>query len=203
MKKKSIKIIKKIILLFLFSINAIAQDSLYVDFDHDKIIDSIFYHRDDAVITCKLSSQKFKSIKSKKQAHIGDDPHGINETKNGFEFYNNDMRSGYAAQFEYNKKVEKIQLIGFSVYNYGGASHDGAGQSSINLITHDCEGQWEYYNDKLNLVKTPHLKCKIYLSETFLDEFGEFQIDEYITKVSAFYEKRKKELLKKKKKHIK
>jgi hypothetical protein len=193
-------LIKSMLLLFLIQITCQAQDSLYVDLDHDKIIDSVFYHRDDAVITCKLSSQKFIAIKSQEQEHIGSDPSGITHTKSGFEFYNDDMRCGSKAQFKYNKVEKKMQLIGLSNYNYGGASHDGAGDSSLNLLTNDLEGQWEYYNHNNYLKKTPLLKGKMYFAATFLEDYGEAIDEEYATKVSDFYEKRKKELLKKKRK---
>jgi hypothetical protein len=192
---------KVVFVFFVVSMYSFGQENnLYIDLDHDKKLDSIFYNNENAVITCKLSSQKFKVISSLPQEHIGNDLHGINETKSGFEFYNDDMRSGHKCQFQYDTTTKRIKLIGIYVYNYGGASHDGAGNSSINLLTRECEGQWEYYKDIFKLVKTPHLKCKMYLPETFLEDFGEDQPDEYATKASAFYEKERDKLLHSKKK---
>jgi hypothetical protein len=113
------------------------------------------------------------------------------------------LTSWFSTYFKWtlvNKDAKKMQLIGLSNYNYGGASHDGAGDSSFNLLTNDLEGQWEYYNHNNDIKKTPLLKGKMYFAVIFLEDYGELIDQQYATKVSDFYEKKKNELLKKKKK---
>ncbi|XDZ55738.1 hypothetical protein FlaCF_2786 [Flavobacterium tructae] len=106
--------ILRLLLLFCFlclSKECYAQDLLLKDLDNDTIKDEIFFDRKKTQIICKLSSQNSLPIKSKKLDDLND-MSGIELTKNGFQFYNHSIRSGYYCQFRYNSTQNKIELIG-------------------------------------------------------------------------------------------
>lgn len=98
----------------------------------------------------------------------------VRPTKNGFEFSNNWMRAGYACQFRYNPTSKKIQLIGMSRYEFGPASNDGSGKSSVNLLTNDYIGNWNYWVDEPGeLIPTKIIKQKMVFSTIYFDNFGD------------------------------
>lgn len=100
------------ILILISSCNFIAaQNQLLKDIDFDSVKDSIFLDRKDSVIICKLSSKDFKVQKSKPIEYLNEISSGLSETKNGFELNNNWMRSGYSAQFRFEKNEKRIRLI--------------------------------------------------------------------------------------------
>jgi len=131
-----------------------SQEKLVKDIDFDNIKDTVYLDTKEAVIVCQLSGKGFKKIKSK-AIEILNRNSGIVKTKNGFEFQNNWMRGGYANQFRYDKTLKKIQLIGMSRYEFGPANNDGSGESSVNLLTGDYIGNWNYFDEKkVELIKS-------------------------------------------------
>ena len=159
------------------------------DLDHDGVKDSCFYNPSRSVIICKLSTQQFKSMKSK-QDLTQEWNAGIRATKNGFEFYENYNRAGFAHQFKYDDQTKKIRLIGMNEYAYGNAVHDGSGESSVNLLTNDFIGEWNYYDLIHNkLIKMPTIRTKMYFPKITLEKFdGGFQGD-FAEKCRELYEK--------------
>lgn len=151
--------------------NSFAQ-KLIKDIDFDGKKDNVYIDVKESVIVCQLSSQNFRKIKSKPISILNDDS-GIHFKKDGFEFYNHWMRAGYYNQFRYNKKTKKIQLIGMSRYELGNAAHDGSGESSVNLLTNDYIGNWNFFdylahNEDGELVNIPTIKTKMKFQETNL-----------------------------------
>ena len=146
------------------------------------------------MIFCKLSSQNFKAIYS--QENLSDEINsGVQETKNGFEFINHFMRAGYASQFRYEAKDQKIRLIGMSRYEFGPANNNGSGKSSVNLLTNNYIGEWYHYDmDKEKLVKMPVIKTKMYFPKTYLEDYDGQSHSEYGEKCSALYYLEKKKM---------
>ena len=165
------------------------------DLDHDGVKDSCIYNPNRSVLTCKLSTQHFKAIRSK--PNLTDEWNsGIRATKNGFEFYVNYMRAGFAHQFQYDGQTKKIRLIGMSRYEFGNAANDGSGKSSVNLLTNDYMGEWNYYNlDRQKLIKMGTIRTKMYFPKVTLENYdGGFQSD-YAEKCSALYENKKQKMM--------
>ena len=182
-----------LVLFLLLSKNSFCQEMLYKDLDNDKIKDTIIYQRKNSYITCKLSSQRFKEINTQKIEFVNSESSGIKLTKNGFQFYNYQMREGYTCQFRYNTKTEKIQLIGMERYNDGGANHDGSGESSINLLTNTYIGNWNYFDHNSNkLVKIPTIKEKYIFPKSYFENFSQKEPEKYREDCDKFYLKHKK-----------
>ena len=184
--------LKIIILFLLFQMTAFSQDKLVKDIDNDGIKDSVYVDSIKSTIVCKLSTKKFKVVESK-SIEILNYPSGIVATKNGFAFFNDWMRAGYKNQFRYNAKTKKIQLIGMSRYEFGNAANDGSGESSVNLLTNDYIGNWNYFDmEKEELIKIPTIKSKMKFGVINLEEFGEDVYFNFSEKCAERYQKYKK-----------
>ena len=182
-------------IIFLFTIllctQAYSQDELVKDLDQDTINDTAYVDHATSRLICKLSSQHFTPLQSK-AIDILNESSGVRTTKSGFEFYNNWMRAGYANQFRYDAKTKKIQLIGMSRYEFGNATNDGSGESSVNLLTNDYIGNWNYFdNKKEELVKIPTIKTKMPFGKIYLEGFNDETYFAFAAKCTALYEKHK------------
>lgn len=167
------------------------------DLDHDGIKDSVdFDHVKDRIV-CKLSSDHFKPVFSK-EIEVDDDQSGLVETAGGFEFYFNFMRAGYANQFRYEPGEKKIRLIGMNRYKFGPANNDGSGKSSVNLLTGDYIGEWNYYDHCINkLIRLPVIRTRISFQKVFLDAFDEAITYAYASRCSQLYLIRKSKMKRK------
>lgn len=179
-----------------------AQDKLKKDIDFDGIIDTVFMDYENATITCILSSKGGQKIESK-FIELLEWQSQIKDAKNGFYFENHWKRAGYSAQFRYDKKSKKIRLIGMSRFEFGNAANDGSGESSINLLTGDYLGNWNYYDQRANnsegeLTKMPPIKTKMYFDKIYLQDFEEGIYFDYADKCSALYYEHKNTLKNKK-----
>lgn len=184
--------LRTLIIIFFITPNLISQ--VTKDMDLDGIQDSISYDANRGVIICKLSSQNFNAIYS--QGELSDEMNaGVQETKSGFEFVNNYMRAGYASQFRYEPKEQKVRLIGMSRYEFGPASNDGSGKSSVNLLTNNYIGEWYHYDmRKEKLVKMPVISTKMYFPTIYLEDYnGNTELD-YGEKCSSLYYLEKKKM---------
>ena len=187
---------KKIILLasiFGLQLTVFAQPKLVKDIDFDGKKDTIYIDENEYRIVCRLSTQNFKKLKSKKIETSVDNTY-IEPKKNGFEIKVNWMRSGYACQFRYEKNEKRIRLIGMSEYAFGNAANDGSGEASVNLLTGDYIGNWNYYdhlvnNEKGELVKIPTIKTKMQLKKIYLEDFDESKYYEVSEKFGSLVEK--------------
>lgn len=182
-----------------------AQDQLLKDIDFDSVKDSIFLDRKESVIVCRLSSEGFKVQKSLPIKYLDETSSGINETKNGFELNNNWMRSGYSAQFRFEKKDKRIRLIGMDRYEFGNAANDGSGESSVNLLTEDYIGDWNYFdhlanNENGELIKIPTIKIKMPFRKIYLQDFNDEIPYNFTSQCADLYEKYKSLEMKKRKK---
>ncbi len=178
-------------LLSSLSILTMAQDKLVKDLDFDQKNDTVYVDRAKSVIVCRLSSQQFKKITSQ-AIEILNEQSGVSSSKNGFTFYNDWMRAGYKNQFRYDVKAKRMQLIGMSRYEFGNATNDGSGESSVNLLTNDYVGDWNYFDQKKEeLVKIPTIKTKLALPKTHLETFGENTYFGFAEKCANLYEKHK------------
>jgi hypothetical protein len=178
------------LILILFSISSFSQ--VTKDLDGDKIMDKVYYDSASSIIVCKLSTNKFKAIKSK--ANLSDEEQcGVRTTKNGFEFFIDYMRAGFAHQFRYDIKSKKIQLIGMSRYEYGPASNDGSGKSSVNLLTNNYIGEWYHYDlNKDKLIKMEVIKTKMIFQKMYLENYDGGYQSIYEEKCVQMYRKMKK-----------
>lgn len=178
--------IKTLIFLLLLPIFSFAQ-KLVKDIDFDGKQDSVYMDDKESRIVCRLSSQNFKKIKSK-PIELLNEMSGIVDAKNGFAFINDWMRAGYKNQFRYNKKTKKVQLIGMSRYEFGNVANDGSGESSVNLLTGDYIGNWNYYDLLANkLVKIPTVKTKMKFKEINLEDFEEDTYFSFADRCSELY----------------
>jgi len=171
----------------------LGQNKLAKDLDGDAVLDSIYIDYKTSKIICMLSTNSFKKIESK-EIEMMNESSSIEDAKNGFIFSNHWMRAGYENQFRYDKKSRKIRLIGMSRYEFGNAANDGSGESSVNLLTSDYIGNWNYYDDvKKELIKIPTIKTKMAFSKIYLESFNDgVYYDLYAEKCAALYHKHKK-----------
>lgn len=171
------------------------NDTLKLDLDFDNRIDTVVFDRAKAILICKLSTQNFKSIESQELAF--EEYHsGITENGNGFTYRVPWMRAGYHMDFQYNKIVKKIQLVAMDRYEFGPANNDGSGESSIDLITNDYTGDWNYYDTELSeLVKIPTIKRKMIFPKTYLDHFDDAIAYSYSEKCATILNEEKTKIL--------
>ncbi|TPN86797.1 hypothetical protein [Aquimarina algicola] len=179
------------IVLIVINFTVSAQHKLEKDIDFDGIIDTVFVDHDNATIVCVLSSEKFKKIVSK-PIEILNLESAIKDARDGFYFENHWMRAGYSNQFRYDKRLKKIRLIGMSRYEFGNAANDGSGESSVNLLTGDYLGDWNYFdlesnNSEGELIKIPTIKTKMYFDKIYLDNFEEAVYFNYAERCSELY----------------
>lgn len=181
-----------LILLFL-SIKVLGQNYLIQDIDGDKLKDTLYNSSD--LIIHKLSTKHFKPISIDLIETYGGS-FKITKTRNGFQHEINYRKAGVKVLFRHNSNSKKIELIGMSRYEYGNASNDGSGESSINILTNDYIGNWKYFDSETNeLVDLPTIKTKMILPKISLSEFNEMYLDSYVNKCSELYQKYKTEHL--------
>lgn len=165
-----------ILALMIFPIILSAQDKTVLsDFDGDKIKDKVYVDQDNMGIAYELSSQKFKKV----FAPFEDSGEiSLVPSKNGFKIDINHMRAGNSYQFRYEKETGKMRLIGMSRYEFGPASNDGSGESSVNLLTNEYIAEWNYFDDfKNKLIKIPTIKQKMNFPKVYFDTMkNEFSI---------------------------
>ncbi len=171
-----------IIVLLMALQTTFAQEKLVKDVDFDSVNDTVYIDKVKSVIVCKLSTQQFRPIESK-PVEINEHSF-ISESKKGFEFSYPEMRSGFSAQFRYDKKQKKIRLIGMGKYSLGNIVGDESGKSSVNLLTNKYIGNWNYYDDLANnekgeLVKIPTIKTKMNFGKIYLENFEETIAEDY------------------------
>jgi hypothetical protein len=192
---------KRLIPIFTLTIVAnytFGQNKLVNDIDNDGKKDSIFIEVDKSTIVCKLSTLNYKPVSSK-PIEILNEHSGIIETKNGFAFFNDWMRAGYKNQFRFNSKTKKIQLIGMSRYEFGNAVQDGSGESSVNLLTEDYIGNWNYYDiEKDTLIKLPIIRTKMKFKTINLEDFNDESYFNYAEKCAKLYQRQKESNMNKK-----
>ncbi len=172
------KIVVCFSLLWLMSPLAYGQMRVIKDLDNDGRQDTVTYTPGSGVVICRLST--------KNQPVKGDfilPPNGkerITETSNGLGITVNGMRWGYAARYRYEPTTKKMRLIGMRKYNFGPASGDGSGHCSVNLLTDDFIGKWNYFDIKSDsLYQLPAVKSELYLPKIYLSTsevraFGKF-----------------------------
>lgn len=171
-----------------------SQKKLTKDIDFDGTKDTIYIDSENTKIVSLLSTQNFKKVKSGEIESL-DGESSLKSISNGFELHIDWMRAGYCCQFRYNKIEKKIQLIGMNRYEFGPASNDGSGESSVNLLTGQYIGNWNYYDlKKEELIKIPTIKSKMIFPKIYLENFSEKIYLDYSEKCSSLYIKRKNKL---------
>ncbi|GEM_PF-371506 len=164
------------------------NDTLKFDLDFDQKPDLVIFDRTKDVIICKLSTKKFVPIKTLELA-FEEPQSGIRKNSNGFTYFVPHMRSGYHCDFTYNKVEKKIQLTAMDRYEFGPANNSGSGESSVNLLTHHYEGNWNYYDMEIEeLVKLPTIKRKMVLPRTYLENFTNDIAYKYANHCAALFE---------------
>lgn len=120
----------------------------------------------------------------------------ISKTAKGFGFTNHWMREGYNCDFTYSKKLKNIRLTAMNRYAFGPANNDGSGESDLNLLTGDYEGNWNYYDERREkLVKMPLIRKKIVLPATSLQNFSDDIFYKYEKICMGYYEKAKAKMV--------
>lgn len=190
------KIYHTLLLFLLLFAQTRAQNKLVKDIDFDGKNDTVYVDTGKSVIVCRLSSQHYIPVKSQ-PLEILNQESGISATENGFEFQNHWMRAGYSNRFRYDKKAKQIRLIGMSRYEFGPANNNGSGESSVNLLTGDYIGDWNFYDDLANdgngeLVKIPTIKTKMKFDKIYLTGFSDKVYFDFSKRSAKLYYSRKK-----------
>jgi hypothetical protein len=79
-----------------------------------------------------------------------------------------------------------------SRYALGNAANDGSGESSVNLLTGDYIGEWNYFDPLANkkrgaLIKLPAIKTKMSDNKIFLEDFSDAIYYSYADKCSELF----------------
>lgn len=190
------KIYHTLLLFLLLFAQTRAQNKLVKDIDFDGKNDTVYVDTGKSVIVCRLSSQHYIPVKSQ-PLEILNQESGISATENGFEFQNHWMRAGYSNRFRYDKKAKQVRLIGMSRYEFGPANNNGSGESSVNLLTGDYIGDWNFYDDLANdgngeLVKIPTIKTKMKFDKIYLTGFSDKVYFDFSKRCAKLYYSRKK-----------
>ena len=87
-----------------------------------------------------------------------------------------------------------MQLIGMSRYEFGNVLNDDSGESSVNLLTGDYIGNWNFSvweNEDDKLIKIPTIKTKMYFKTINLEDFSQDTYFDYAKKCAELYHKHK------------
>ncbi|RZL51261.1 MAG: hypothetical protein EOP00_00140 [Pedobacter sp.] len=180
--------------------SAFSQNALVKDIDFDGIKDTVFFEETTAVIICRLSTQKFKVIKSKSISNEYASSYGVRNSKSGFEFFIAYNRYGAVSQFSYEKGSKKIRLIGMKHQESGLTAFDANGKASVNLLVGNYIGNWAYNDIKQEnyQIEIPTIKEKMLFKKTYLNDFNERIYDDFLSKSSALFVKYKDAAVKRK-----
>lgn len=179
--------------IFVLSLTAQGQvvnenDTLWGDLDDDAIADTAIYDREQAILICKLSTRKFVPVKSMALVEPGSDQSHISLKGNSLIYSENWMRAGYSCQFRYEKATGKMRLIGMDRYEFGNASNDGSGKSSVNLLTGNYIGEWNYFSERrMELVALPPMRRKMKIQPSYLQNFDGSQAMKYADQCAQWY----------------
>ena len=140
-----------------------------MDLDNDLIYDTIFFDLKESLIVAKLSSQDFEPIKSQpiKANHID-----IFATEAGFVFWESFRRGSVSSYFQYNSETNRIQLVRMSQEYFGNVVQDWSGESSVNLLTGEYTGNWNYFNHQQDsLISLPTIRTQMSFRTIYLEDF--------------------------------
>jgi len=172
---------KKIVNIVILPVFLLAVSDLQIDLDYDGKLDVVSIKKDGEHnrIVYKLSTRKGQSFESDALESYNSQIQHLEKSKNGFKYKETFMRGGISAQFRYEKKSKKMQLIGMEHYEDGNAAHVGSGESSVNLLTGKYIAQWAYVNyKKLKLITPPQTIRYYKFDKIYIDNFV-FMIDKY------------------------
>jgi hypothetical protein len=84
-----------------------------------------------------------------------------------------------------------------SRYEFGNAVQDGSGESSVNLLTGDYIGNWNYFDIVTDrLVKIPTIRKKMKFKPIILEDFSDDTYFNYAEKCAELYNRQKEISLK-------
>lgn len=191
----------RVLFLMMLSTNTIFAQSvqrIVKDLDSDLKKDTIYIDSDLDRFFCLLSTNKYKSVGSKR-IQILNFGNMLAPTKNGFQFWNNYGRSEFINEFRYNPKTKKVQLIKITRIDYditytdfGERVRNGSGKSTIDLLTNKYVGNF-YDVHKGKLRKLPTIYAEIIIPGTNIEDFSDALYFDYEKKCIALYEKCKRE----------
>ena len=187
---------KTLLLFIAFPALVCAQDkSLSADFDGDRIPDKVYVDSRDGAVAYELSSEGFRPVRSRRFEDAGEV--FFQNAKGGFKVKITQMRAGGAYQFRYDKDTGKMRLIGMERYEFGPASNDGSGKSSVNLVTGRYVGDWNYFDEAKNkLVKIPTIEKRMPFRSVYFDTFTD-EFATYSDQDAAYYAAEKVRLYRK------
>lgn len=182
---------KIIVTTLLGLIGQVAVAQVVKDLDGDVVADTVRYDPSAGRIVCRLSGQGFQPVLSRPE--LSDELNAdVRATRSGFEFFVSHMRAGSASQFRYEPRDGQIRLIGMSRYEFGPANNDGSGKSSVNLLTNDYLGEWNYYDsDQRKLRRLPAIRTKLYFPKTYLAAYDGRPQAQYEEQCNALYRRAK------------
>jgi hypothetical protein len=185
-----------ILTVIAWTVNAVARENPAKDLDSDKIPDTVYFDFEKSVIVCRLSSHDFEPIESLPVEITNGQGTSVSGIEDGFYFANHWMRAGYENFFRYEPETKKIRLVAMSRYELGNAANDGSGESSVDLLTGEYVGNWNYYDmEKNSLIKIPAIETTMPFPETYLEDFGEETYFGYAERCAELYYSHKEKMM--------
>lgn len=193
--KLPVKLILFLVLLIGGNIpEAQSFEKLIKDLDGDRKQDTVYLNKTSSRIVCKLSSRKFKPVESL-PIEILNSVSGITGTNDGFIFDNHWMRAGYRNYFRYEPETKQIRLVAMNRYEFGNAANDGSGESSVDLLTNEYIGSWNYYDTEQDvLIQMPVIETRMSLPATYLETFSDESYFDYAEQCAQLYHLQKERM---------
>jgi len=182
-----------LILLSIYALSAQDKDKARIwDIDKDGKPDYAVLDTTQMKIVCKLSTHNYIPIESMVIENYENQDYILLDDS-GFGYYNNWMRAGYACYFGYDENKKRIRLVTMTRYEFGNAANDGSGESSINLLTGEYTGNWNYADyETLELFNIPAINTHMEFPEIYLEDFSDETYFDYGEKCAELYHKYKK-----------
>jgi len=167
------------------------NEAEFWDIDKDGIQDSVVLDTARMKIICKLSTQDYKPIESMELENYGNLDY-IMSDDSGFSYHNNWMRAGYSCYFGYEENTKRIRMIRMTRYEFGNAANDGSGESSVDLLTGEYSGSWNYFDyERLELFAIPTINTQMHFPAIYLEDFSDETYFSFGEKCAELYHEHK------------
>ena len=163
----------------ILSTTLFGQNQIQIDFENDGKMDNANLKKTEEGYFIQYTLSTDGKKHTTKIITMGGQENKLTVKKNVLIINSQFMRGENYFKFRYDKKQQKIILIGYDNNQYGNASNDGSGSSSYNLITGNYEANWYSFDENKNeLFLLPTISKKLPIKIYTMDNFSDKTIEE-------------------------